>query len=262
MTKRLRLILTRVGISGLVILFLGACSSKKDILYMQDIESMEAMTTDNYNPPTIRANDILKINVASFDMEAAMPFNLIQPARNISELGRTNNREIQGYIVNNDGTIEFPVLGTLEVAGKTRQELVTFLKKEIGAYLKDPIINIEIINYKITVLGEVNRPGTFTISNERITLLEALGMAGDLNIYGKRNNILLLREDNGQRIYHKIDITQSDFIQSPFYYLKQNDVLYVQPNSAQVGAAAYNRNATVYISIASVLISIAVLITR
>lgn len=262
MTKGFSLMLTKVGISGLLVLILSACSSKKDILYMQDIESMAAMTTDNYNPPTIRANDVLKINVASFDMEAAMPFNLIQPARNISEVGRVNNREVQGYIVNSDGTIEFPVLGTLDVAGKTRQELVTFLKKEIGTYLKDPIINIDIINYKVTVLGEVNRPGTYTISNERITLLEALGMAGDLNIYGKRDNILLLREDNGQRIYHKIDITKSDFIESPFYYLKQNDVLYIQPNSAQVGAAAYNRNATVYISIASVLISLAVLITR
>src|SRR5690606_10602165 len=154
------------------------------------------------------------------------------------------------------------VLGTLTVGGMTRQELVNHLKEKLSTYIKNPIVNIDITNYKVTVLGEVNRPGTFTIPDERITLLEALGMAGDLNIYGKRNNVLVLREENGVRTYSKIDLTKSDFIDSPFYYLKQNDVVYVQPNNAQVGAAAYNRNATVYISIASVLISLAVLITR
>jgi polysaccharide biosynthesis/export protein len=229
---------------------------------MQDIKTVAGMTTDNYSPPAIRPNDILIINVAAFDMDAAAPFNLVQPARNLMQVQNLANREVQGYLVNDDGTIEFPVLGTVQVGGMTRQELVNFLKKEISEYIKNPIINIDIINYKVTVLGEVNRPGTFTIPDERITLLEAIGMAGDLNIYGKRNNILILREENGVRTYSVVDITKTDFIQSPFYYLKQNDVVYVQPNSAQVGAAAYNRNAPVYISIASVLISLAILITR
>lgn len=229
---------------------------------MQNITSVAGMTTENYTPPAISPNDILIINVAAFDMEAAAPFNLVQPARNLMQLRNMANREVQGYLVNDDGTIEFPVLGTLEVGGLTRQELVNYLKEEISTYIKDPIINIDITNYKVTVLGEVNRPGTFTIPDERITLLEAIGMAGDLNIYGKRDNILVLREEAGVRKYSVIDITNTDFIQSPFYYLKQNDVVYVQPNNAQVGAAAYNRNATVYISIASVLISLAVLITR
>lgn len=229
---------------------------------MQDIDNIAKMTTDNYSPPKIRSNDILIINVAAFDMEAAAPFNLIQPARNLMQVRNMANREVQGYLVNDDGTIEFPVLGTLTVGGMTRQELVDHLKEKLSTYIKNPIVNIDISNYKVTVLGEVNRPGTFTIPDERITLLEALGMAGDLNIYGKRNNVLVLREENGVRTYSKIDLTKSDFIDSPFYYLKQNDVVYVQPNNAQVGAAAYNRNATVYISIASVLISLAVLITR
>jgi polysaccharide export outer membrane protein len=239
-----------------------SCSSKKDILYLQDYQRIAAMTTDNFEPPLIRPNDILMINVASFDLEAAAPFNLLQPGRTLADMRSTANREIQGYIVNADGTIEFPVLGTVQAGGKTRQELVNHLKSEISAYLKDPIINIEIINYKITVLGEVNRPGTYTIREERITLLEALGYAGDLNIYGKRDNILVVREQNGTRTYSLVDITQSSFMESPFYYLLQNDVVYVQPNNAQVGGAAYNRNSSVYISIASVLISLTVLITR
>src|SRR5690606_34057286 len=175
--------------------------------------------TENYVPPDIRPNDILIINVAAFDMEAAAPFNLVQPARNLMQVRNMANREVQGYLVHDDGTIEFPVLGTVEVGGLTRKELVHYLKKEISTYIKNPIINIDIVNYKVTVLGEVNRPGTFTIPDERITILEALGMAGDLNIYGKRDNILVLREENGVRTYSKIDITKSDFIQSPFYYL-------------------------------------------
>jgi len=254
--------LNKLGIVGLLLLLTAACSSKKDILYMQDIARVAQMTTENYSPPAIRPNDILIINVAAFDMETAAPFNLVQPARNLMQVQNLANREVQGYLVNNDGTIEFPVLGTIQVGGLTRQELVNYLKQEISTYIKNPIINIDIVNYKVTVLGEVNRPGTFTIPDERITLLEAIGMAGDLNIYGKRNDIMILREENGVRTYSVVDITKTDFIQSPFYYLKQNDVVYVQPNNAQVGAAAYNRNATVYISIASVLISLAVLITR
>jgi polysaccharide export outer membrane protein len=245
-----------------LMLIITSCASKKDILYLQDYERIATMTTGNFEPLVIRPNDILLINVASFDMEAAAPFNLIQPSRDITQSRVGTNRDAQGFIVNADGTIEFPVLGTVMAGGKTRQELVNHLKNEISVYLKDPIINIEITNYKITVLGEVNRPGTYNIRDERITLLEALGYAGDLNIYGKRDNILVVREENGVRTYSVVDITKSNFMQSPFYYLKQNDVVYIQPNNAQVGGAAYNRNSSVYISIASVLISLAILITR
>jgi polysaccharide export outer membrane protein len=165
-------------------------------------------------------------------------------------------------LVSVEGTIEFPVLGTISVGGLNRRELIEKIKQEISVYIKDPIINITISNYKVTVLGEVMRPGTFTISDERITLLEALGSAGDLTIYGKRNNIIILREQNGVKTHSIVDITNSDFLNSPYYFLHQNDVVYVQPNSAQIGGAAYNRNSSVYISIASILISLIVLISR
>jgi polysaccharide export outer membrane protein len=248
--------------SFLMLSIFTSCVSKKEILYLQDIEKIEANKESMFSNPVIQPNDILTINVTAFDMEAAAPFNLILPARTPQELASSTNREFMGYLVNIDGTIEFPVLGTIEVGGLTRQELIEKMKTEISIYIKNPIVNVTISNYKVTVLGEVVRPGTFSIPNERITLLEALGKAGDLTIYGKRNNIIILREQNGVKTHSIVDITKSDFLNSPYYFLHQNDVIYVQPNSAQVGAAAYNRNSSVYISIASVLISLIVLISR
>ncbi|MCR9183143.1 MAG: polysaccharide biosynthesis/export family protein [Flavobacteriaceae bacterium] len=241
---------------------LASCVSKKDILYLQDIEKMATNSDAMFSTPVIQPNDILSINVTAFDMEAAAPFNLIMPARTVQELTNTSTKELQGYLVSIDGTIEFPVLGTLKVAGLSRQELIEKMKEEIRVYIKDPIVNVTISNYKVTVLGEVMRPGIYNIPDERITLLEALGKAGDLTIYGKRTNIILLREQDGVKTHSIIDITKSDFLNSPYYFLKQNDVIYVQPNSAQVNSAAYNRNSSVYISIASVLVSLIVLISR
>ncbi|MEX0997854.1 MAG: polysaccharide biosynthesis/export family protein [Flavobacteriaceae bacterium] len=249
-------------LSIIILSTLASCVSKKEILYLQDIEKMAANGEAMFSKPVIQPNDILSINVTAFDMEAAAPFNLIMPARTVQELTSPATRELQGYLVSTEGTIEFPVLGTIKVGGLSRQELIEKLKKEIRVYIKDPIVNVSISNYKVTVLGEVMRPGTYNIPEERITLLEALGKAGDLTIYGKRKDIILLREQNGVKTHTVIDITKSDFLNSPYYFLKQNDVIYVQPNNAQVNSAAYNRNSSVYISIASVLISLIVLISR
>jgi len=229
---------------------------------MQDIEKLAEENKEMYNNPVIRPNDMLVINVSAADMEVAMPFNLLMPARNLQEANSSFNREIQAYIVNNDGTIEFPVLGTMEVGGLTRQELIQKLKEEIGKHIVNPIINVRITNYKVTVLGEVNRPGTYPIGDERITLLEAIGMAGDMNIYGRRDNVIVIRENEGIKEYKIIDITKSDFLQSDYYYLQQNDVVYVQPNGPQIQASAYNRNISAYVSISSLLISVILLIDR
>jgi len=241
---------------------LASCVSKKQILYLQDIEKMAANSEAMFSTPVIQPNDVLSISVTAFDMEAAAPFNLIMPARTVQEATNSSSRELQGYLVSQEGTIEFPVLGTIKVGGLSRQELIEKMKKEIQLYIKDPIVNVSISNYKVTVLGEVARPGTYNIPDERITLLEALGRAGDLTIYGKRTQIILLREQEGVKTHTILDITKSDFLNSPYYFLKQNDVIYVQPNNAQVNSAAYNRNSSVYISIASVLISLIVLISR
>jgi len=249
-----------------LVLLVTGCASKKDILYMQDIERISEQQQEMYANPTIRPNDILMINVSADDMDVAMPFNLLAPAQNMQQMRQQANfgvaREIQGYIVDADGTIQFPILGELQVGGMTRQDLLKMLYKRISEHIQNPIINVRITNYKVTIMGEVARPGAYSIGDERVTLLEALGMAGDLTIYGKRDNILVIREENGLKNHKFIDLTKSDFLHSDFYYLQQNDVVYVQPNGPQVQASAYNRNVGAWVSIASLLVSVILLIDR
>lgn len=195
-----------------------------------------------------------------------MPFNL--PITGMSEQGATNGlmvtgrQQLQTYLVDGEGNIEFPVLGTISVAGLTRQELQNSLKNKINDYVQNPIVNIRLVNFQVSVLGEVNRPGTFDVRDEYLTLPKALGLAGDLSIYGKRQNVLIMRENEGKKTYAYLDLTDPSIVDSPFYNLQQNDVVYVEPNGAQVQSASYNRNASVYIAIASVLVSLAVLITK
>ncbi len=262
--KKYKNLILRFSPILVILLLLTSCVSKKEIIYLQDIENIKNNTEKLYSTTIIQPNDMLNINVSAFDMEAVAPFNLLMSSRapQNQQAENTTTGQKLNYLVSNEGTIEFPVLGTVTVGGLTRQELTSKLKKEISAYVKEPIVNVTIDNYKVTVLGEVGRPGTFNVPDERITLLEALGRAGDLTIFGKRENIIVLREQDGIKSHTIIDITKSDFLNSPYYFLQQNDVIYVQPNSAQISSAAYNRNTSVYISIASVLISLIVVISR
>lgn len=250
---------------GILCLFLTAsCVSRKKIAYFQNMEDLKSEVYAARSDLKIQPNDLLTITVSAANIEAVQPFNL--PVTTAPRLGQPGSvggaMELQSYLVDSDGNIEFPVLGTVHVAGHSRQELVEKLKKEIAVYVQNPIVNIKIINFQVTVLGEVNQPGTYTVPDERLSLIKALGLAGDLTIYGRRDNIMILRETGDTKEYKTIDLTQSDFLNSPYYYLQQNDVVYVEPNSAQMQGASYNRNASVYISIASVLISLIIVIIR
>ena len=246
----------------LALLITSSCVSRKEIAYFQDLPQLEAELEAAKQNLVIRPNDLLTITVSAANIEAVQPFNL--PVTSAPSLGggMAGRIELQSYLVDSDGNIEFPVLGTVHVAGLTRQQLVEKLKEKISEYVQNPIVNVKIINFQVTVLGEVNRPGTFTVPDERISLSKALGLAGDLTIYGRRDNVLILRETAEGKKYEYVDLTDSDVLSSPFYYLRQNDVVYVEPNSAQMQGASYNRNASVYISIASVLISLIVVIAR
>lgn len=241
-----------------------SCVSRKKIAYFQDLPGMEAAIDASKSSLKIQPNDMLTITVSAANMEAVQPFNL--PLTTAPRLGGngavSGNMQLQTYLVDSDGNIEYPLLGTIHVEGKTRQELLAFLKEEISVYVQDPIINIQIVNFQVTVLGEVTRPGTFTVPDERLSLSKALGLAGDLTIYGRRDNVLVIRETGETKEYKYLDLTDSDVLNSPYYYLQQNDVVYVEPNSAQMQGASYNRNASVYISIASVLISLIIVIVR
>tara|TARA_R110002020_G_scaffold417571_1_gene626724 strand:- start:27606 stop:28400 length:795 start_codon:yes stop_codon:yes gene_type:complete len=243
-----------------------SCVSRKDIVYFQGMELAEQQLIDNSDKSlTIRPNDLLTISVSAPEQEAAIPFNLpVVGAGNAmsNTLSISGTPQLQSYLVNSDGTIEFPILGVVKAEGLRRQELATILKEKISKYVQEPMIIIRIVNFQISVLGEVTRPGTFDISDEYISLPQALGLAGDMTIYGLRENVLVMREEKGKTTHAYLDLTDAKIINSPFYYLKQNDVVYVEPNSAQRQSSSYNRNSSVYISIASVLVSLIVLITR
>lgn len=248
------------------LLLTSSCVSRKEMVYFHDLEQQAELSDRNVSSLTIKPNDLLTINVSARQAEAALPFNLTVAGTaqgGTDGVLRINTQpQLQPYLVDSDGNIEFPVLGTVHVAGMNRQELAAHLQEEISKYIQNPIVNIRIVNFQVSVLGEVNRPGTFDVRDEYLSLPKALGLAGDLSIYGRRDNVLVMREENGSKTYTYLDLTKAESAQSPYYYLQQNDVVYVEPNSAQRQSASYNRNASVYISIASVLVSLIVLIAR
>lgn len=249
----------------------SSCISRKEIVYLHEFE-IEGDSTSFYNftqanrPQLhIKPNDQIRISVSAEEQEAAIPFNLpVVGVGNVLESGMRpiGTPQLQNYLVAEDGTIHFPVLGDVQVGGLTRLEAAKLLEGEISKYVQNPIVNVRLSNFQISILGEVLKPGTFPINDEYISLPKALGLAGDLTIYGRRDNILVLREKQGVITKAYLDLTDNEILNSPFYYLQQNDVIYVEPNGPQKQAASYNRNASIYISIASVLVSLAVLISR
>lgn len=245
-----------VTISIITILTLTSCASRKDLVYFQD-EPLSGGYIDSAPEQLVyKPDDILTINVSAADPIAAKPFNLAVVSESDDVLSVTGATRMQTYLIDYNGNIEFPVLGTLHIAGMTRIQLTEFLKEKISIYAKDPIINIRLINFTVTVIGEVSSPGTFTIQSERISLPEALGMAHDLTIFGERKNVLLIREVDGRKKFAKIDLTSVNSVSSPLYYLQQNDVIVVEPNNARIRSANYNQNNAVLISAIGTLTTI------
>ncbi|MDP5199619.1 polysaccharide biosynthesis/export family protein [Flavobacterium sp. DG2-3] len=246
----------------LSLLFLFSCASRKNIVYYQDIDKITDKGGESYEVK-IQPDDLLMIIVSADDVEAALPFNLKTYSTSGNRLDITRGQEtVQQYLVDFEGNIEFPVLGKIKVGGLSRTEVLHLLQNKISGYIKNPIINLRITNFKISLQGEVNMPGTYSVASERITLIEALSMGKDLTVYGKRNNILIIRETNGKKSYNRVNITKSDFINSPFYYLAQNDVVYVEPNKTKVNSSAVGPNTSVIISAVSILVSLSVLIFK
>ncbi|MBO6880203.1 MULTISPECIES: polysaccharide biosynthesis/export family protein [Winogradskyella] len=241
----------------LAFLMLSSCGSRKNIIYFQD-EPLEGDVTMSEPKQLIyKPDDILTINVAALDPDTVRPFNLSLVSGGTSDIvNARGGLQQQTYLVDYDGNIEFPVLGTLKIAGLTRTELTDMLTERISEYVTDPIVNVRLANFTVTILGEVRNPGTFTIQDERITILEALGLADDLTIFGKRKNVLLVREVDGKKKYAKIDLTTVNVVNSPVYYLQQNDVIYVEPNNAKIRSSTYNQNNSVLISAIGTLTTI------
>jgi polysaccharide export outer membrane protein len=175
------------------------------------------------------------------DEKSTMLFNLPQELGNNLYGGYAQGAPTPpGYLVNSDGNIQFPIIGDIQLAGMTRTQAIEKLKEELSSYIVNPTISIRILNFRVTVLGDVRNPGTFTIPNERITVLEALGIAGDLLITGERENVLVVRDDDGKKREYRIDLTSESLFSSPVYYLQQNDVIYVEPNRAKRNSSVIN----------------------
>lgn len=252
----------RIKILGIIaVLLLASCASKKDILYLQDAEA-KGVGEIAYKAATIQPNDILKISVESLNPEAAMPYNKasnqLNPSQNLEII------QLDGYLVSLDNTINFPVLGKIDTADKTTDELETTISESLrnGGHLSDARVNVRLINSKFTVLGEVKKPGTFNYTTPNMTVLQALGYAGDLTINGKRTDILMTREVDGLRKVTHIDLTSADFMNSEFYFIKPNDLLVVNPNNPKVKESGFIGNIGTVLTIASLALSITILLTR
>lgn len=254
-----------------LVVLLASCSTSKEILYFQDAVPFRAEEVQTASDIVLQPGDQISIVVSSKDPQLAMLFNLPRVQQQVgtgSTSGSGSSNGVSGYTLNKEGDIEFPILGKLHVAGMTRVQVAEMVKgKLIAAQLiNDPIVTVEFMNLTFSVLGEVKTPGKYSIGKDRVTLLEALSMAGDLTIYGKRDGINVIREENGKRETYWVDIRSSKIFDSPVYYLKQNDVIYVQPNKVRAGQSSVNENNLrsigMWMSIASFVSSMCVLIFR
>src|SRR5690606_9304629 len=194
------------------------------------------------------------------DVRATLPFNQVSPYS--TGTSQATNPFIPTYAIDVNGEIDFPKIGKIELAGMTRTEAMDALRGEVSKYIVDPGISMVVRNFRVTVLGEVKTPGTFTIENDRLTILEALGMAGDMTMYGERKNVLVVREEDGKKEEFRLDLTKRETLNSPAYYLTQNDVVYVEPNGARVQSSKYSQNTSIFISVASVIITVISVLTR
>lgn len=211
-----------------------SCGSYKNVPYFQDAKLNSKEAIGNYSPLTVQSQDILGINVTSLNPESSAIFNTNQNRANGNNYDTNPNNPIVGYLVDQNGNIQLPVVGTIKAAGLTTAQVQEQILTKVSPILKGASVTVRLMNFKVSVLGDVGHPGVYPVNNERITIPEALGAAGDLNITALRTNVMLIREVNGERSYIPIDLTSKDLFNSPYYYLKNNDLLVVQPGKTKV----------------------------
>ncbi len=262
--------IVKYGIFSLyLVIMLSSCTSYKKVPYIQETkENYETLSQVFYQRQNVRfqTGDQVAITVnSSSEPASAVPFNLpIQPVVSGDNFNEVVNQGVgrQTYLVDESGMIDFPVLGKLKVAGKSRQELEIELKKLMLSYVKEePVVTVRLVNFKISVTGEVNRPGVYSVSRERINLLEALALAGDMSIYGKRENVAVIREmPDGTLATARLDLTTTTIMESPYFYLHQNDVVYVEPNKTRAQSSGIGAQTGIWISLGSIALTLANLI--
>ncbi|AKD04409.1 polysaccharide biosynthesis/export family protein [Pontibacter korlensis] len=226
-----------------VILLQFSCTNTKNAIYFSDLGNTEFSSATEKLEPVIQRNDLLNISVSSLNPNASQIFNVNSTGDIRSISASSSVAPATGYLVDQDGFIQFPVLGKVKAAGLTKKALKDGIENELlrRKLLLDPIVDVRYLNYKVSVLGEVANPSVLTVPNEKITLLEALGLAGDLTIFASRNNVLLIREEEGKKKLIRIDLTTDELFKSPYYYLKSNDIVYVEPNKTKIASAGAAR---------------------
>lgn len=241
---------------------LTGCGSTKNVAYFKNSDSINLEMSRVLYDARIMPKDVLTITVNTTDPEASAPFNLTVATPQSLSLRATSTSQaaLQSYIVDNEGNIEFPLIGTIHLEGLTKGEAEQVIHGKIKPFMnaaENPIVTVRMINYKISVLGEVARPGMFTVANEKINILEALAQAGDLTIYGVRDRIKLIREDaTGKKEIHVLNLNDANIINSPYYYLQQNDIVYVEPNKVKSQNSSVGSMTTLWFSATSILISL------
>ncbi|KQS31509.1 polysaccharide biosynthesis/export family protein [Dyadobacter sp. Leaf189] len=246
----------------LLMLFFASCSSYKNVPYFKDLNQAlpSVDTVANYTSLTVQTDDILGINVTSLNPEASVIFNYNLGRVNGNNFDNSNGNPVLGYLVDKDGNIQLPLIGSFKVAGLTTAQVRENMTKRLTTYLREPVVNIRLLNFRISVLGDVLRPDNYNVQKERITVIEAISMAGDLNITANRTNIVLIRERDGKREYYPIDLTSKKVFDQPFYYLKNNDIIYVKPERTKF--AAVDRSYRTASLVLSALSIIAIVITQ
>lgn len=250
-------------------MLLASCGSTKNVAYIQNSDNIDFSRSEYLYDARIMPKDILTITVNTVNPEASTPFNLVVS----TELSSNSKggiiggqRALQTYLVDNKGCIEFPIVGSLEVGGLTKSECEKLIHDKIKRFMnaeENPIVTVRMSNYKISVLGEVNHPGMFTVGNEKINIFEALAQAGDLTIYGVRDRVKLIREnEKGHKEVFTFNLNDAEIINSPYYYLQQNDILYVEPNKVKAKNSAIGQSTTIWISITGALVSLASLVVN
>lgn len=244
-----------------MLVILASCGSQKDVPYFQNSREVDLSQSQYLYDARIMPKDQLTITVSCIDDQAAAPFNMTIPTPySISSRSTYSQPMLQSYLVDNDGNIQFPIIGQIHVGGLTKAQAEKMIAEYIKPFMSEaekPIVTVRIPGYQISVIGEVARPGTFNVSREKITILEALAQAGDLTIYGQRKNVQLIREDStGMKSVHYFDLTDANIINSPYFYLQQNDVVYVTPNKVKAQNSSVGSMTTLWFSATSILISL------
>jgi len=244
-----------------LVALLQCCVSKQDVLYLQDAKTANGSEL-LYAETTIQPDDILKITVGALVPDAALPYNKGSPTS--VQNSNIDIMKLEGYVVSKNYTIDFPVLGVINAKQRTTQQLGDDIKQllETGGHLTNPTVDVRLLNGKFTVLGEVNKPGTYNFTENKLTVLQALGLAGDLTITGQRKDVVLIREVDGKRQISHIDLTTTNWFDTDLYYVKPGDVLMINPNTKKVKSSGMIGDTSTILGVASLVLSITILLTN